>query len=75
MIGNVQEWCADWFGTYYGEETDPVGPRIGSSRVIRGGCFWNPAKHCRAACRFAFNPDSQVQNLGFRLAADGDSFE
>jgi formylglycine-generating enzyme required for sulfatase activity len=51
MLGNVREWCWDWFsGRYYAEcahqgtVTDPLGPGTGSQKVLRGGCFdWNTA--------------------------------
>lgn len=49
MSGNVNEWCNDWFDTYYGFpivdnvvyppdlQTNPTGPTTGKERVIRGG--------------------------------------
>jgi len=51
MLGNVREWCSDWFGaTYYSEclslglVINPRGPLRGTHRVLRGGCFdWNTA--------------------------------
>jgi len=45
MLGNVSEWCLDWYGRYpSGSATDPVGPESGSYRVIRGGSAWQGAR-------------------------------
>src|SRR6266571_6488883 len=52
MIGNVQEWCQDWYGAYpAGSVTDPQGAVTGSDRVVRGGDWSSFAKYCRSAFR------------------------
>jgi uncharacterized protein (TIGR02996 family) len=70
VIGNVREWCADWYGAYpEGEAVDPVGPESGSGRVYRGGSWIGSARGCRAAYRYGGSPDFRVNFLGLRLAA------
>ncbi len=68
-LGNVYEWCSDWFGSYEGAEVvDPQGPETGSSRVIRGGSWHGFARRVRAAYRFRYTPSFRWTHLGFRLA-------
>jgi len=56
MLGNVSEFCADWYGPEaytagQGEIKDPKGPADGQERVIRGGSYRSPAGQVRAADR------------------------
>ena len=70
MHGNVAEWCGDWYGAYSEKAvTDPTGPKTGSTRVNRGGSWFNSARLCRSACRYDYSPSDDCHgDLGFRLA-------
>jgi formylglycine-generating enzyme required for sulfatase activity len=65
MLGNVAEWCHDWYGAYPGGSvTDPSGAGAGSYRVIRGGSYGSPYFNVRAAIRFRTTPGQATE--GFR---------
>jgi len=69
MHGNVWEWCNDWYGSLQdGESTDPMGPRTGTKRVLRGGSFLL-ASAARSSFRGSKEPTNQSSIfIGFRLA-------
>ncbi len=71
MHGNVWEWCQDWWKDGYYKESrvdDPTGAATGSSRVLRGGSWGNPARGCRSADRDYGGPGICADILGFRVA-------
>lgn len=51
MQGFVPQWCADWYGEYEGDATDPRGPAEGNDRVTRGGLREMPPSYQRSARR------------------------
>lgn len=69
MLGNVREWCEDWYASYDAAHgVDPLGPATGSYRVARGGSWYDYARQVRAASRFASAPSHRFGYLGFRIA-------
>jgi formylglycine-generating enzyme required for sulfatase activity len=75
MLGNVYEWCHDYYGEdYYKQspEMDPMGPSSGSSRVLRGGSYTSSV-FSYTHRSFADNGrGSYLYNLGFRLVRELD---
>ena len=69
MSGNVWEWCSDWWQDGYdrGPQVDPTGQESGSSRVLRGGCWYYDARYCRSASRLWGGPTSPNYFFGFRV--------
>ncbi|MFM7149551.1 MAG: SUMF1/EgtB/PvdO family nonheme iron enzyme [Gemmataceae bacterium] len=70
LHGNLSEWCSDWFGDRYYEESpvrDPRGPDSGEYRVLRGGSWTDPGRYCRAAFRYDRPPTEARKDFGLRV--------
>lgn len=72
MLGNVLEWCLDWY------QESPLGfdvekgPVSGDNRVTRGGCWNDAALCCRNAFRRNDTPSAHYKDIGFRLACSAE---
>jgi formylglycine-generating enzyme required for sulfatase activity len=69
MIGNVEEWCQDWYRPYpAGSVTDPQGATSAAfGRVMRGGAWNLGAVGCRSAVRIYNDPSAIATFFGFRV--------
>jgi formylglycine-generating enzyme required for sulfatase activity len=81
MLGNVWEWCQDWYGYNYYQESsaggktvkDPRGPSSGRDKVRRGGNYLdgpNEIYKCRCDNRDRQTPDFRNIQTGLRVACE-----
>jgi formylglycine-generating enzyme required for sulfatase activity len=75
MVGNVLEWCLDWWVKSYDNAggVDPQGPDFGECRVCRGGGGHTGSALYRSANRlWRYAPDTRSPLVGFRVVVDLD---
>jgi len=69
MLGNVQEWTADWFGERLAGQHDAHGPSRGSAIAVRGGS-WHTRYQNTLRERTRLPQDYQGTDVGFRCVRD-----
>ena len=71
MHGNVWEWCLDDWHENYKEAPEDGSAWLtsgnSSTKILRGGSWFNNPRSCRSAYRNYYNPDGRDTYLGFRV--------
>ncbi|MCK6512011.1 formylglycine-generating enzyme family protein [Myxococcota bacterium] len=66
-LGNVWEWCYDWYDDYRAQAaTNPVGAATSTDRMLRGG-----SPSLRAVSRGCSPPTDREDYIGFRVVRSG----
>jgi len=68
MHGNLWEWCYDYYQENYYEiinQINPIGPKTGNRRVLRGGSFDQGASYARSSNRSI--PEDLKGSIGIRI--------
>lgn len=66
-LGNVCEYCSDWYVANGGSKVDPTGPTTGDERVVRGGSWRDEPARCRSTLRRTAPPTERFEVCGFRF--------
>jgi formylglycine-generating enzyme required for sulfatase activity len=75
MHGNACQWCSDLFADDYYTHSpveNPQGPKTGTSRIIRGGCWCGHAESQRSNRRTDLPSSFRTMGSGFRVVLEQD---
>ena len=75
VLGNVYEWCLDWYSeNYYAMSPveNPLNVAEDESRICRGGMWGSPPAMCSSGGRYWQKPNIRSNNIGFRIVCLGD---
>lgn len=70
MIGNVYEWCLDYYSPKFYENIpvkNPINRSMSDSYVIRGGS-WKTSEHLKLRAAYRYDDDEARTEIGFRVA-------
>jgi len=70
MSGNISEWILDrYHANYYRQspKENPRGPESGGYRVLRGGNYYDTARHLRTSYRDQYSQSYRISCVGLRL--------
>lgn len=73
MLGNVWDWCEDFFDVGYFAKSvsdDPRGPTAGTAHVLKGGAWDGGPLHVRCSSRDYYGAGHRSYSVGFRVLAE-----
>jgi sulfatase modifying factor 1 len=72
VIGNIMEWCSDYYGEYLDSpQTNPKGPLTGEKRIIRSSSWITSSRWDRLASRNSLNSPTH-STCGFRIVMNAE---